>query len=120
MAAIYKNSLKSDILQLAHHGYGDTGDADVNSYCNPSIVLWVVSNRDLRSNYKINVNSSISSLKNVKNYKPGTGNLIFKSDWSTYAESASTIINMIPKCDGTHCGNKNCSVRTSTWNSYNR
>jgi hypothetical protein len=119
LAKVYKNSLKSDILQLAHHGYGDTGDGDVNSYCNPSIVLWVVSNRDLRSNYKINVNSSISSLKNVRNYKPGTGNLVFKKDWGTYTESANTIIGMIPKCDGTYCGNKNCSKKTSTWNSYN-
>ena len=119
LAAIYKETLKSDLLQLAHHGYGDTGDADVNSYCDPSMVLWVVSNRDLRSNYKINTNSSISSLKNAKNYKPGTGNLIFRKDWSTYSESASTIINMIPKCDGTYCGNKNCSKKTSTWNSYN-
>ena len=120
LANIYKNTLKSDMLQLAHHGYGDTGDADVNSYCNPSMVLWAVSNRDQRSGQKINVNSSISSLKGVKHYKPGTGNLIFKSDWSTYTESASTIINAIQKCDGTHCGNKNCSVKSSTWNSYNK
>jgi len=119
LAAIYKETLKSDILQLAHHGYGDTGDADVNSYCKPSMVLWVVSNRDLRSGQKINVNSSIASLSGVKNYKPGTGNLIFKSDWSTYTESASTIINAIPKCDGSVCGNKNCSQKSSTWNSYN-
>ena len=119
LAAIYKETLKSDILQLAHHGYGDTGDADVNSYCDPSIVLWVVADRDLRSGQKINVNSSISSLKNITNYKPGTGNLIFKSNWSTYKESASTIINLIPKCDGSVCGNSNCSQKSSTWNSYN-
>ena len=120
LAEIYKQSLKSDLLQLAHHGYGDTGDADVNSYCDPSMVLWVVANRDQRSGQKINVNSSISSLKNVKHYKPGTGNLIFRNNWSTYAESASTIINLIPKCDGTYCGNKNCTRKTSTWNSYNK
>ena len=119
IAEIYKQTLKSDMLQLAHHGYGDTGDATVNSYCDPSMVLWVVSNRDLRSGQKINVNSSISSLSGVKHFKPGTGNLVFKSDWTTYAESASTIINMIPKCDGTYCGNSNCSRKTSTWNSYN-
>ena len=119
LAQVYKETLKSDLLQLAHHGYGDTGDADVNSYCNPSMVLWVVSNRDLRSGQKINVNSSIANLSGAKNYKPGTGNLIFKSDWSTYTESASTIINAIPKCDGTHCGNSNCNRKTSTWNSYN-
>ena len=120
LATIYKETLKSDILQLAHHGYGDTGDKDVNSYCNPSWVLWVVADRDLRSGQKINVNSSIASLSGVKHFKPGTGNLIFKSDWSTYTESASTIINAIPKCDGTHCGNKNCSQKSSTWNSYNK
>ena len=119
LAQVYTTSLKSDILQLAHHGYGDTGDADVNSYCNPSMVLWVVSDRDLRSNYKINVNTSIASLKGAKNYKPGTGNLVFNSKWATSTESASTIMNMIPKCDGTHCGNKNCSIKSSTWNSYN-
>ena len=119
LAALYKETLKSDMLQLAHHGYGDTGDADVNSYCNPSMVLWVVSNSDQRSGKKINVNRSIASLKNVKHYKPGTGNLIFKSDWSTYTQSANTIISAIPKCDGTHCGNKSCSKKTSTWNSYN-
>ncbi len=119
LATIYQKELKSDILQLAHHGYGDTGDADVNSYCNPSMVLWVVSDRDLRSGYKINVNSSIATLSGAKNLKPGTGNLVFRKDWSTYKESASEIINMIPACDGTHCGNKNCTQKTSTWNSYN-
>ena len=119
LAEIYKTSLKSDILQLAHHGYGDTGDGTVNSYCNPSMVIWAVSDKDLRSNYKINVDASIATLSGVKNYKPGTGNLIFKNNWTTYTESASTIINMIPACDGTHCGNKNCTQKSSTWNSYN-
>ena len=119
LAEIYKSALKSDVLQLAHHGYGDTGDADVNSYCNPSMILWAVSNRDQRSGQKVNVNSSIANLKGAKHYKPGTGNLIFKADWTTYQDSASSIINAIPKCDGTVCGNKNCSVKSSTWNSYN-
>ena len=118
MSAIYKESLKSDMLQLAHHGYGGTGANDVNSYCNPSMVLWVVSNADLRSNYKIDVNSSIATLKGVKNYKPGTGNLIFKKDWSTYTESRDTMVNLIPKCDGTHCGNKNCGRKTSSASWY--
>ena len=118
VAEIYKNSLKSDILQLAHHGYGDTGDAKVNSYCNPSIVLWVVANADLRSNYKINVDTSIASLSGVTNYKPGTGNLIFKSNWSTYREDRNTIMNLIPTCDGTYCGNSNCSTKTSFKNAY--
>ena len=118
VADIYKHSLKSDILQLSHHGYGDTGDAKVNSYCNPSIVLWVVANADLRSNYKINTDTSIASLSKVTNYKPGTGNLIFRSNWSTYTESRSTIYNLIPTCDGTYCGNKSCTTKTSFKNAY--
>ena len=119
LAIIYKEQLKADILQLAHHGYGDTGDADVNSYCNPSMVLWVVSNVDLKKNYAINVNTSIASLKGVKNYKPGTGNLIFRKDYSTYSESFETIVKLIPTCDGTYCGNKNCTKKSSTRNSFN-
>ena len=118
MAIIYKELLKSDILQLAHHGYGGTGANDVNSYCNPSMVLWVVSNADLRSNYTIDVNSSIATLKGVKNYKPGTGNLIFRKDWSTYADSRGTMVDLIPTCDGTHCGNKNCGRKTSSKSWY--
>ena len=118
LSAIYQHSLKADILQLSHHGYSGTGSNDVNSYCNPSMVLWVVSNADLRSNYTIDVNSSIATLKNVKNYKPGTGNLIFRKDWTTYADSRSTMVDLIPKCDGTHCGNKNCGRKTSSKSWY--
>ena len=118
LAQIYKHELKADLLQLSHHGYGDTGDADVNSYCNPSMVLWCVSNADLRSGQKINVNSSIATLDNVKHYKPGTGNLIFKSDWTTYTESRDTIMNLIPTCDGTYCGNSDCTTKTSFLNIY--
>ena len=118
LSVIYKELLKADILQLAHHGYGGTGSNDVNSYCNPSMVLWVVSNADLRSNYTIDVNSSIATLKGVKNYKPGTGNLIFRKDWSTYSESRSTMVDLIPTCDGTHCGNSNCGRKTSSKSWY--
>ena len=118
LSVIYKELLKADILQLAHHGYGGTGSNDVNSYCNPSMVLWVVSNADLRSNYTIDVNSSIATLKGVKNYKPGTGNLIFRKDWSTYSDSRSTMVDLIPTCDGTHCGNKNCGRKTSSKSWY--
>ena len=118
LSVIYKELLKADILQLAHHGHGGTGSNDVNSYCNPSMVLWVVSNADLRSNYTIDVNSSIATLKGVKNYKPGTGNLIFRKDWSTYSDSRSTMVDLIPTCDGTHCGNSNCGRKTSSKSWY--
>ena len=118
LAIIYKEQLKADILQLAHHGYGDTGDSDVNSYCNPSWVLWVVSNSDLRSNYKINVNSSISSLSNVKNYKPGTGNLVFDSSWNLTTMGRNEMVDAIPKCDASYHGGGSCSTKTSFKGTY--
>ena len=117
LAIIYKNELKADILQLAHHGYGDTGDADVNSYCNPSWVLWVVSNGDLRSNYNINVNSSIANLKGVTNYKPGTGNLVFDSNWKLTHMTRSEMVDSIPKCDGSYHGGS-CSQKSSFKGTY--
>ena len=117
LAIIYKETLKSDILQLAHHGYGDTGDADVNSYCNPSWVLWVVSNSDLRSNYNINVNSSIANLKGVTNYKPGTGNLVFDSKWNLTKMTRNEMVDSIPKCDGSYHGGS-CSQKSSFKNKY--
>ena len=118
LAQIYQTSLKSDILQLAHHGYGDTGDDNVNSYCNPSWVLWCVADDDLRTNYKINVNSSIATLKNVTNYKPGTGNLVFDSNWKLTKMSRTDMCNAIPNCDGSICGYKNCQTNTSFRDKY--
>ena len=118
LALIYKESLKSDYLQMAHHGYGDTGDNDVNSYCNPDYAIWVVANADLRSNYNINMNKSINTLKVKTHYKPGTGNLVFNSKWGTSTESRSEMMALIPKCDGTYCGNKSCSVNTSFKDAY--
>ena len=117
LAIIYKNELKADILQLAHHGYGDTGDADVNSYCNPSWVLWVVSNGDLRSNYNINQNTSIASLKGVTNYKPGTDNLVFDSKWNLTKMSRSSMVDSIKCCDGSLHGGS-CSTKPSFKNKY--
>ena len=118
LAIIYKEALKSDYLQMAHHGYGDTGDNDVNSYCNPDYAIWVVADDDLRSNYNINMTKSIASLKIKKHYKPGTGNLVFDSKWNTSTMSRSEMMAKIAKCDGTYCGNKNCSVTTSFKNAY--
>ena len=133
LADIYKETLKADILQLAHHGYGDVGDHEVNSYCNPEITLWAVSKKDQRSNYNTNVNKDILSLTtsnfgnittnskgnsygtltNGKNYRPGMGNLVFDKNWNTSVMKRADILAAIPKCDGTHCGNKSCSKKSS-------
>ena len=135
LADIYKNSLKSDILQLSHHGYGDTGDHAVNSYCNPEITLWAVSKKDQRTDYNVNVKldlvsilttlgnvrnkneskgTATATLTNGKNYRPGMGNLVFDSNWNTSVMERSEMLAAIPKCDGTHCGNSNCSKKSSS------
>ena len=135
VAAIYKESLKSDILQLSHHGYGDTGDHEVNSYCNPEITIWPVAKCDQRTDYNVNVKMSMVSslvtlsnvrninqsrgtgtatLSNGKNYRPGEGNLVFDKNWKTTVMPRSEMLAAIPKCDGTHCGNSNCSKKSSS------
>ena len=135
LAAIYKESLKSDILQMSHHGYGDTGDHEVNSYCNPEMTIWPVAKSDQRTDYNVNVKMSMVSslvtlgnvrninqsrgtgtatLSNGKNYRPGEGNLVFDKNWKTTVMPRSEMLAAIPKCDGTHCGNSNCSKKSSS------
>lgn len=137
LATVYKTSLKSDILQLSHHGYGDVGDHDVNSYCNPEMTLWAVSKADQRTNYNTNVNTSIlanttsnfgnittnssgksyGTLTNGQNFRPGMGNLVFDSNWNRTTISRTEMLNAIPKCDGTYCGSSSCSKKSSS-NTY--
>ena len=118
LAPIYKHELKSDILQLSHHGYGDTGDASVNSYCNPSWVLWVVSNSDQRSGQKVNVNTSIGTLKNVTHIKPGTDNLVYDSNWKLTRMTRNDMVNAIKGCDGSTHGASSCGQKPSFKNKY--
>jgi hypothetical protein len=133
LASIYKESLSSDILQLAHHGYGDVGDHAVNSYCNPDIVIWAVEKEGQRTNCNINMDITISStlnstltargtnsegkyyggLNTEKNYRPGMGNLVFDKDWNTTSMSRSKLLAAIPACDGTHCGSSSCTKKSS-------
>lgn len=48
LSAKYGGELKSDILQLAHHGYGG-GTAELYSLANPQVVLWPTAETDLDS-----------------------------------------------------------------------
>ena len=135
IATIYKEALKSDILQMSHHGYGDVGDHAVNSYCNPEITIWPVSNRDKRTDFNVNVKISMetslvtltnlrnkkadkdtatATLSNGKNYLPYGGNLVFDKNWNPTTTPYAETLSAIPKCDGTHCGNKNCSIKSSS------
>jgi len=42
IARNYTTSLQADIIQLSHHGYGDTGAGVVYEYVDPTIVFWPV------------------------------------------------------------------------------
>lgn len=44
LARLYGSELKTDILQLAHHGYNNTDAGGVYRLADPSIVFWPVSN----------------------------------------------------------------------------
>ena len=82
LAPIYKNTLKSDILQLAHHGYGDTGDASVNSYCDPSIAIWAERNSNPWNKWPIKENKSIKDISPKNRYQPKyKQNLVFDKNW---------------------------------------
>lgn len=94
---IYKEQLKSDILQVSHHGYNNTSAATVNKYCNPSIVLWPVSTGDMRRENVLYVAVN-APLKGKTNYAPHGGNVFFDHTWKKSMISNSTILNMIPKC----------------------
>ena len=97
LATIYKEQLKSDVLQAAHHGYNNTAVTEVNRYCNPSIVLWPVSTGDMRRENILNVAVN-APLKGKTYYAPHGGNVVLDHNWKKSMISNSTILNMIPTC----------------------
>ena len=42
LAPLYNKTLKADILQVAHHGYGNTGGNFIYEFVEPSMVFWPV------------------------------------------------------------------------------
>lgn len=42
LAPVYQHALKADILQVAHHGYGDTAAGTTYAFVKPDIVFWPV------------------------------------------------------------------------------
>lgn len=42
LASVYNTELKADILQVAHHGYGNTGGNYIYKYVEPTMVFWPV------------------------------------------------------------------------------
>ncbi len=60
VASTYKEYLKSDILQLAHHGLIG-GDKTLYSYIDPSICFWATSKERFEGNYDTNKDGKVTS-----------------------------------------------------------
>ena len=109
MAAIYKEQLKADVVQTAHHGYDDTNANLVYEYCKPDIVLWPVAKGEMsRENVKNNNTNRV--LKNATyQYAPHGGNLVLDNKWNKSIVSTSEILKLIPTCT-CGCGKKSSYV----------
>lgn len=80
VAQIYGSVLKSDILQVAHHGYGETGAKAVNDLANPDIILFP----NVESHWEsITQRKEISILFRTRDcYGAFGGNLTFDKSWT--------------------------------------
>lgn len=106
-AKLYQNELKADVIQVSHHGYGDTGAKVVNELCNPDIVLWPVA-KDEFSNTNCKFQKINEIFLKKENYAPHGGNITFDSQWNSTLIPNAELLEMIPTCD---CG---CGKKSST------
>ena len=98
IAKIYKTALKADVIQVAHHGYADTGAKSVNNYCDPDIVLWPNSEEGM-AKYTVIIREQNAIFLTKKNYAPHGGNIDFDSKWN--ASEHYSVLDLIPVCS---CG----------------
>ena len=102
LVATYGELLKSDIIQTAHHGYGNSGAGKVNELCNPDIVLWPVATYEMEdANVKSHAINAVFIGK--LNYAPHGGNLEFDSNW--IPREPYSVLDDIPECS-CGCGRK--------------
>ena len=102
VAKIYKTELKADVIQVAHHGYPDTGAASVNKYCNPDIVLWPNSEEGMEK-YTVLSREQNKIFLEKQNYAPHGGNIDFDENWN--ASAPYSVLDSIPECS-CGCGQK--------------
>lgn len=102
LVAVYGELLKSDIIQTAHHGYGNSGAGEVNKLCNPDIVLWPVATYEMEDAHVIT--QAINAVFIGKeNYAPHGGNVEFDSNWKP--SEPYSVLDDIPECS-CGCGRK--------------
>lgn len=102
IAKIYKTALKADVIQVAHHGYADTGAKSVNNYCDPDIVLWPNSEEGMEK-YTVLSREQNKIFLEKQNYAPHGGNIDFDENWN--ASAPYSVLDSIPECS-CGCGQK--------------
>ena len=102
LVAVYGALLKSDIIQTAHHGYGNSGAGEVNKLCDPDIVLWPVATYEME-NAHVKTHTINAVFIGKENYAPHGGNIDFDSDWKP--SSPYSVLDLIPECS-CGCGEK--------------
>ena len=80
IAQVYGSKLKSHLLQVAHHGYGETGAKAVNDLANPDAILFP----NVESHWEsITQRKEISILFRTRDcYGAFGGNLTFDKNWA--------------------------------------
>ena len=78
---LYGDTLDSDIVQVAHHGYSNTNAGIVYEHVSPSIVLWPIQSSDWKSNdnvYNIDFNKKHFDKEGISHYVGGAANTTFE------------------------------------------
>ncbi len=86
LAPIYNTTLKADILQVAHHGYGDTAADSIYKYVQPEIVFWPVCAQHFYG-YEIGYIENGHEYGGVKNV--GFNNILFKDGIRHYVHGST-------------------------------
>ena len=103
LAKIYKENLKADIVQTAHHGYDNTDAAQVYEYVQASMVLWTVAGYEKDNLNLVNapVNAIFKNIPSTMQFTPVGKNIDFDENWK--AVSKYSVMDDIPYCDCSYC-----------------
>ena len=103
LAAIYKESLKADIVQTAHHGYDNTDAGQVYEYVQATMVLWPVAGyeKDQENLVNAKVNAIFKSIPADMQFTPRGKNIDFDENWKK--STSYSLMEAIPKCDCASC-----------------
>lgn len=88
LAPLYNTALKADILQVAHHGYGDTSADTIYKYVQPEIVFWPVCAQHFYG-YEIGYVENGHEYGGVKNV--GFNNILFEDGIRHYIHGSTNL-----------------------------